>query len=181
MSPVIRSIRSDEWPTAKELRLVALQDPAAPLAFLETYEDAVAKPDSFWKQRTAGVAEGATEGRQFIAEAPNGQWAGTVVVLVEEAGAKDAFGGVVEQRQCHLVGVFVRTEYRGRGVIDALFDAALEWAWSLGVEQSRLFVHERNARAESFYRRAGFMPSGNTVPVPGDASAAELEFVIKRP
>ncbi|MBA2947344.1 GNAT family N-acetyltransferase [Streptomyces himalayensis] len=180
MRPVIRSIRPDEWPAAKELRLAALQDPAAPVAFLETYEHAAAKADSFWRERTAGVAQGATEAQQFIAEAPDGQWIGTVVVLLEEAGT-EAFGGVVERRQCHLVGVFVRPEYRGSGMSDALFEAALEWAWSTGVEQVRLFVHERNARAEGFYRKAGFMPTGKTVPVPGDPSAAELEFVIKRP
>jgi GNAT superfamily N-acetyltransferase len=180
MSPVIRSIRPDEWSAAKELRLAALRDPAAPVAFLETYEDAVAKPDSFWQGRTAGVAEGAIGARQFIAEAANGQWVGTVVLLIEEAGA-ESFGGVVEQRQGHLVGVYVRPEHRGTGVSGALFDAALEWAWGLGLERVRLFVHERNAHAQGFYRKAGFLPTGKTVPVPADPSATELEFVIKRP
>jgi GNAT superfamily N-acetyltransferase len=179
MSPVIRSVRPDEWPAARELRLAALQDPAAPIAFLETYEHAVSQPDSFWQDRTARVAEGATGAQQFIAEAPDGQWVGSVVVLVEEAGT-EAFGGVVERRQGHLVGVYVRPGYRGSGVSKALFDAALEWAWGVGLKHVRLFVHARNARAEGFYRKAGFVPTGRTVTVPADPSAVEVEFVIER-
>ncbi|MFD0070705.1 GNAT family N-acetyltransferase, partial [Streptomyces sp. NPDC127574] len=43
MNHVIRSIWPDEWRQVKELRLDALRDPVAHLAFLETYEDASAK------------------------------------------------------------------------------------------------------------------------------------------
>ncbi len=57
---VVRSINADEWPAAKALRLVALRDPIAHLAFLETYEQAAARPDSFWQERAAGAAKGAT-------------------------------------------------------------------------------------------------------------------------
>lgn len=61
MNYVIRPVRAEEWALAKELRLAALQDPVAPVAFLETYEQAVAQPDEFWQDRTARGAEaGAT-------------------------------------------------------------------------------------------------------------------------
>ncbi|GAB2994582.1 GNAT family N-acetyltransferase [Streptomyces pseudoechinosporeus] len=182
MDPVIRSIRADEWAAVKELRLAGLRDPVASLAFLETYEDAVVKPDSFWRERAAGAAEGVRERQQFVAEEGDGRWVGSVVVLVEEAGAEGALGSVSEVRQGHLVGVFVRPEWRGRGVTEQLFACALEWAWEVaGVEWVRLFVHERNARAEGFYRKIGFVPTGKTVPVPGDPAVRELEFVMKRP
>ncbi|GGK91665.1 GNAT family N-acetyltransferase [Streptomyces flaveus] len=182
MDPVIRSIRADEWPAVKELRLAGLRDPVAHLAFLETYEEAVAKPDGFWQERAAGAAEGVAERRQFVAEEGDGRWVGSVVVLVEEAGVEGTFGGVSEVRQGHLVGVFVRPEARGVGLTERLFAHALEWAWeAAGVERVRLFVHERNARAEGFYRKIGFVPTGKTVPVPGDPAVRELEFVMKRP
>ncbi|GAA2650538.1 GNAT family N-acetyltransferase [Streptomyces vastus] len=182
MDPVIRSIRADEWPAVKELRLAGLQDPVAHLAFLETYQEAVAKPDSFWRERAAGAAEGVLERQQFVAVESGGRWVGSVVVLVEEAEAEGALGGVSEVRQGHLVGVFVRPEWRGRGVTERLFAYALEWAWEVAaVERVRLFVHERNSRAEGFYRKIGFVPSGESVPVPGDPGARELEFVMKRP
>ncbi|WP_369247597.1 GNAT family N-acetyltransferase [Streptomyces sp. R41] len=183
MNHVIRSIRSDEWAKVKELRLIALRDPVAHLAFLETYEDAAAKPDAFWRERAAGAAEGTTERQQFVAVDEGGEWVGSVTVLVEEAGSQDPFGSVVEQSQGHLVGVFVRPEHRGSGagVTGALFEAALEWSWGIGLDRVRLFVHEKNGRAEAFYRKAGFVPSGGTAEVPGAPGERELEFVITRP
>ena len=166
----------------KELRLAALQDPLAPLAFLETYEEADSRLDLFWMQRAARSAAEGSGVRQFIAESPDDTWSGTVTVLVEEPGITSPFGGVVEQRQCLVVGVYVRPQYRGNGLIGALLDAALEWSWSLEeIEGVRLFVHERNGRAEGAYRRAGFVHSRTTSPVPGDAAARELEIVVKRP
>ncbi|WP_073948513.1 GNAT family N-acetyltransferase [Streptomyces kebangsaanensis] len=178
---VIRSPRAEEWPSAKALRLLALQDPVAHLAFLETYDDAMAKPDSFWQERTAGVVVGATGGRQFIVEAPGGEWVGTLTVLVEEAGTTDWAGFPVERRQGHVVGVYVRPEHRGCGLTEVLFDEALQWAWGIGVERVRLIVHEDNGRALRFYRRAGFLPSGVTVPLPGHSGESELEYVLERP
>ncbi|UFQ16637.1 MULTISPECIES: GNAT family N-acetyltransferase [Streptomyces] len=177
----VRAVRAEEWPQVRELRLAALRDPVAPVAFLEAYEDAAAKPDSFWQERTAGASTGSRV-RQFVAEGPHGVWAGSVTVMIEEAGHDDGFGGVVERRQAHLVGVFVRAEHRGSGVTDALFEAAVAWAWSVeGVERVRLYVHEDNPRAQAFYRRFGFVRSGVVVPVPGDSSAREFELVLERP
>ncbi|NEB03962.1 GNAT family N-acetyltransferase [Streptomyces sp. SID13726] len=185
MSYVIRSVRADEWPAAKALRLVALQDPVAPLAFLETYEDAVARPDSFWQERTASGAEGADQAQTVIAEAPDGQWVGTVTVLLEEPGTTDWAGFLVERKQGHVVGVFVRPEERGSGLTEVLFDAALEWAWAHGAGRVRLIVHEDNGRAQRFYRRVGFEPSGVVVPLvtgsAGSEAESELEFVLERP
>ncbi|MDN3253718.1 GNAT family N-acetyltransferase [Streptomyces mutabilis] len=178
---VIRSIRADEWPAVKELRLRALRDPLAHLAYLETYDFAAARPDSFWQERAAKSAEGASGARQIIAEGPGGLWLGTLTVLVEEAGTTDWAGSPVERRQGHVVGVFVRREWRGSGLTKALFDAGLEWAWASGLERVRLIVHPDNGRAQAAYRKAGFAPSGRTVPlVGGGPGEVELEFVVER-
>ncbi|MDG4858441.1 GNAT family N-acetyltransferase [Streptomyces sp. T-3] len=176
----IRPVRADEWPQVKALRLAALQDPVAPLAFLETYEQALARPDVFWQDRAAGASHG-TVARQFVAEAGDGSWAGTCVALVEEAGSEDFFGGAIEQRQAHLVGVYVRPGHRGRGLIERLFRAAVDWSFSLdGLERVRLYVHEENARAEAAYRKIGFERSGRVVPFKDDPSVSELEMELKR-
>ncbi|MEU9284265.1 GNAT family N-acetyltransferase [Streptomyces sp. NPDC048275] len=180
MNHVIRSIRADEWAKVKELRLAALRDPVAHLAFLDTYENAAARPDSDWRERAQKAAEGASERRQFVAVGADGVWGGSVVVLVEKAGERDVLGNVIERDQGHLVGVYVRPEHRGLGVTDALFDAALAWSWEIGLEHVRLFVHEKNGRAEAFYRKAGFVPTGGTMAAPGDTGERELEFVISR-
>ncbi|MFJ9569557.1 GNAT family N-acetyltransferase [Streptomyces bacillaris] len=182
MKYVMRSVRADEWPLARELRLEALQDPVAPVAFLDSYEAAVARPDAFWQDRTAAAAEGRTV-RQFVAESPEGEWVGTVTALVERPEDDVRFREAPEVVQGHLVGVFVRPRVRGSGVADALFRAAVEWCWSLSaprLERVRLYVHEDNLRAAAFYRRFGFVPSGQRMAVPGDAGAWELEYVMER-
>ncbi|MYR59400.1 GNAT family N-acetyltransferase [Streptomyces sp. SID625] len=178
---LVRAIRADEWPAVKALRLEALQDPVAHLAFLETYEEAVERPDSFWRERAAGAAEGSTEVRQFIAEGPDGTWVGSVTLLMEEAGTTDWAGFPIERRQGHLVGVYVRPEHRGCGLTEVLFDESLRWAWEIGAERVRLIVHEENGRAQRFYRRVGFLPTGRTVPLASAPDANELEYVLERP
>ncbi|MCX4824108.1 GNAT family N-acetyltransferase [Streptomyces sp. NBC_01142] len=185
MDYVIRAVRAEEWAKAREIRLAALRDPAAPLAFLETYEQAVEKPDPFWQDRTSAAAEGVVS-RQFIAEspdAPDGQWVGTLTVLVERPAGEVRFGEAAKMDQTHVVGVFVRPEARGAGVAEGLFEAALEWSWALEgprIQRVRLYVHERNARAAAFYRRIGFLPSGDAVPMPGDPTAWEREMEVLR-
>jgi GNAT superfamily N-acetyltransferase len=179
---LVRAIRAEEWPAVKALRLLALQDPVAHLAFLETYDEALAKPDSFWQERAASGAEGASDVHQFVTQGPDGEWVGTVTVLLEEAGTKDWAGFPVDRRQGHVVGVYVRPEHRGCGLTEVLFDEALEWAWSRGVERVRLIVHEDNGRAQAFYRKQGFAPTGVTVPVSAAAGdERELEMAIERP
>lgn len=181
----IREIRADEWERTREIRLAALQDPVASIAFLDTYADAVERPDSFWQERAEGAsASGAGAVRQFVAEAADGHWLGTVTVLVERPSGEVRFGEAATVDQTHIVGVYVRPEARGGGVIDALFGAALEWSWALpepAVARVRLYVHEENARAAAFYRRFGFAPTGAKVPMPGDEGVYELEYAFSRP
>ncbi|WP_171990958.1 GNAT family N-acetyltransferase [Streptomyces sp. JHA26] len=177
---VVRSIRADEWPAVKELRLRALRDPVAHLAFLETYDDAVGRSDAYWQERAARAAEGASEAQQIVAEGPGGRWLGTLTVLMEEAGTTDWAGFPVDRRQGHVVGVFVRPEWRGSGLAKALFDAGLEWAWAAGAERVRLIVHEDNERARGFYAKVGFAPSGRTVPLADEPGERELELVVDR-
>jgi len=182
MDYVMRSVRAEEWPLARQLRLEALKDPAAPVAFLESYEEAEARPDSFWQDRTAAAAEGRRV-RQFVAESPEGEWVGTVTVLIERPEDDVRFGEAAAVDQAHLVGVFVRPEVRGAGVTDALFRVAVDWAWSLSaprLERVRLYVHENNPRASAFYRRFGFVPSGQRTLAPGDRGEWELEYAIER-
>ncbi|MEV7523273.1 GNAT family N-acetyltransferase [Streptomyces sp. NPDC091371] len=180
---VVRAVRGDEWAKLKELRIVALKDPAAPVAFLESVAEAEARSDEFWQERAQGASHGRAA-RQFVAEGAGGEWVGSVTVLVEEAGTTDIFGQEIERTQAHVVGVFVRPEQRGIGLTEQLFSAAVEWAWSLeepALEAVRLFVHEDNARAEAFYRRYGFKASGQIVALEGDAAVKnEVEYVLSR-
>lgn len=177
MAYLIRPVQTDEWLKAKELTLAALSDPVAPVAFATTLEDVAGQPDSFWQQRAERASHG-TAARQFIAEGQDGGWAGTVVVLIERPGDNDFFGKPIRAPQAHLVGVFVRAENRGSGLIEQLFEAATKWAWSLEdpvVGRVRLFVHDENRRAAAFYRRFGFAATGVTVGLDREMEIARVE------
>ncbi len=95
---VIRAVRGDEWERVRDLRIAALEDPAAPVAFLETVEQARSHPDEFWQGRARGASHGRAA-RQFVAEGPDGRWDGSVTVLVEEGGTTDFFDLPVERTQ----------------------------------------------------------------------------------
>ncbi|MEV6165143.1 GNAT family N-acetyltransferase [Streptomyces sp. NPDC052052] len=184
MEHVIRAVRADEWRLVKELRLAALQDPVAPIAFLETHEQGVAQSDAFWQERALGASEaGSGEVRQFVAIAADGRWDGSVTVLIERPDVKARFGDGAQVHQAHVVGVFVRPEARGEGLAEELFRAGMDWAWSLEeprIERVRLYVHQDNERAAAVYRRIGFVATGQSVPMPGDPSARDLEYAVER-
>ncbi|MEU0684304.1 GNAT family N-acetyltransferase [Streptomyces albogriseolus] len=181
MSYTVRSLHADEWPRAKALRLEALRDPVASIAFMETYGSAVARPDSYWQELSERRAEGASGTQQIIAAGPDGEWVGTVTVVMEESGTTDWAGLPVDRRQGHLVGVYVQPGHRGIGLTEVLFDAALEWAWAQGAERVRLLVHEDNARALRAYRKAGFVETGVTTRLGPAPDERELELAVERP
>ncbi|WP_308438304.1 GNAT family N-acetyltransferase [Streptomyces glebosus] len=173
MGYVIRPVKAGEWERLKELRLAALADPVARVAFNETFEEAVGRPDELWRQRAARSAEGQSV-VTFIGEAADGGWGGMVVALVETDE---------EAPQTHVVGVYARPEHRGAGLAGELLRAAIAWSWGLAepvVERVRLWVHEENARAEAFYRGLGFSATGRTMADPKDSAASEREMALRR-
>ncbi|MGW3561868.1 GNAT family N-acetyltransferase, partial [Streptomyces sp. NPDC000963] len=114
MDHLIRVIRADEWERAREIRLAALRDPVAHLAFLDTYEAAAGRPDAFWRERAEASSEdGDGAVRQFVAEGPDGTWAGTITLLVERPSDEVRFGAAAKVEQTHVVGVYVRPGARG--------------------------------------------------------------------
>lgn len=162
-SYMIRPVRAHEWREIRTLRLSALRDEAAPFAFVESYDEGAALPDTFWTDRAAGssVDAGTDAGaRQFVAVADDGSWVGTSVVIVESAGGTDFEGRVVENAGAHVVGVFIEPPHRGAGLIERLFEANLDWARGRGLSRARLYVHAENRRAQDAYRKCGFLPTG---------------------
>jgi GNAT superfamily N-acetyltransferase len=151
---VIRRVRADEGPRIRALRVEALADPVAAIAFLETTEQALARPDAEWRERAERNATAADQAG-FVAVLDD-EHVGSVVVFLRRAGEPDYFQRVPEVDTATLVGVYVSPRVRGRGVIDALIGAALDWARDAGYPELTLDVHERNAVAIASYRRAGF-------------------------
>jgi GNAT superfamily N-acetyltransferase len=151
---VVRRVRADEGPRIRELRLEALADPVASIAFLETTEQALARPDAEWAERAERNAT-ASDQVGFVAVLGD-EHVGSVVAFLRRAGEPDYFQRVPTVDTATLVGVYVSPRARGRGVIDALIGAAKDWARDAGFPELTLDVHERNVVAMGSYRRAGF-------------------------
>ncbi len=156
----VRRVRAEEWEAVRATRLASLRDPAAHLAFLETFENASAQPDEFWKQRAENAAVGGGVCQQVVI-GPDGTWVGSVTGLLEQQGELDFEGNPITQRQVHVVGVWLHPDHRGRGLVQRGIEAVVDWAREQGVRRVRLNVHADNPRAQAAYAKAGFTPSGS--------------------
>lgn len=154
----IRRIFATDAARVRALRLEALSDPVADIAFLGTFERASTQPQSFWTDRTVTAALGEATA-QFIADV-GGPWVGSVTVLLPEPGSVDDFGRSHPEGHSLLVAVYVTPAHRGTRLLDELVQAADEWARDRGRAAMMLDVHERNARALAAYRRIGFRETG---------------------
>jgi ribosomal protein S18 acetylase RimI-like enzyme len=75
--------------------------------------------------------------------------------------------------------VYVVPDYRGRalGLSGALVTEVVRWArQDGGAQRVRLFVTDSNDRAVAFYRRLGFVETGNSEPYPNDPGVREIEM-----
>lgn len=158
-SCTVRRVRAEEWRSIRDLRLEALRDPIAHLAFLERLEDALARPDSYWRDQAQRAAAGTAVGK-FVAVDEHGELAGTVTVLMTAPGEPDYIGETSPQLRAAIVGVYVRPAHRGGGVLRALLSETETWLRDVGVEQVRLHVNEHNARAQGAYRKCGYVDTG---------------------
>ncbi|MFC1420831.1 GNAT family N-acetyltransferase [Streptacidiphilus cavernicola] len=174
MPPLYRidRVRPEDASRTRAIRLQMLQD--TPLAYLETYQDALAHPAEEWAFRAARCTRPGNTGYVAVDEA-TGDWVGAMNAYVPGDPGDPAAAGDL----AWLVGVWVHPGHRGAkaGATDALLDAVLRWARDEAkVGRLLLEVHEANARAIAFYERHGFTRTGNTVPYPLDPTANELEM-----
>ncbi|MFG2194751.1 GNAT family N-acetyltransferase [Streptomyces sp. NPDC048639] len=185
----IRTVRAEDWAELRVLRLAALADPAARVAFVDSYEMSSAQSDDFWRVRATPIAEGGAA-TNVIAADEHGTWV-AMLALLDETGVpvssplvaggtgEDGAGG---QPQMHVVSVYVRPEHRGTGAAEQLLRTAIVWTWENSkAERIRLWVHGDNPRAEAFYRRIGFVRTGGTMAFPPVPEETEYEMALQRP
>ncbi|MBY8882783.1 GNAT family N-acetyltransferase [Actinacidiphila acidipaludis] len=162
----IRPVEPAEWRESRTLRLAALQDPAAPFAFARTHAEESAMTDEEWRRRASG--DGA---QQFVAVRGDGTgpdaWVGMAVVVIERPD------------YLSVNAVYVVPAVRGTGVAEKLFAAAIAWTWDRA-DRLHLWVHEKNSRAQAFYRRLGFVPTGESMASPLDPGMTEFEWALTR-
>ncbi|MFT4235202.1 MAG: GNAT family N-acetyltransferase [Microbacterium sp.] len=157
----IRRVGVDEWERVRDLRIEAVSDPAASVAFMSTLADEQARDDQFWRDRTTNAAWGSAAA-QFIAEI-DGQWIGTVTALTDQTTA-------------NIVGVYLNPPHRGQGILAQLVDAAANWAREIGRSALTLDVHAENPRARAAYTKLGFAPTGHEF-----TSSIGPELQMRRP
>ena len=155
----IRPLQPAEWAAVREIRLAALA--GAPDAFASTFEREEAFDEQEWRRRLAETAyfgawaAGPEAGligmvAAFPERPADGQGAGA-----DAAAAAGGGGGT-----WHLVAMWVSPDRRGQGIADRLVAAVCELARAQGAAQVALWVADANPRAQAFYRRLGFRPSG---------------------
>jgi ribosomal protein S18 acetylase RimI-like enzyme len=147
----VRTIRADEWPRWRTIRLRMLREEAA--FFGTRWEDASREPDERWRAWVEEAAEGTTR-VIFVAEL-GGRWAGVVGAFPR-----------VDPRETQLISMWVDPELRGRGIAEQLIRAVAAWARERGSADVFLFAQETNVRAQRLYERVGFRPTGARERVP---------------
>ncbi|HEX9372667.1 MAG TPA: GNAT family N-acetyltransferase [Roseiflexaceae bacterium] len=147
-SVTIRPTRELDAPAYRELWLQGLQ--AHPEAFGSDYETGAARPLEFWQDRMRRGA-GGEHGVTYVAEAA--QELIGMTTLVRNELLKTRHGG-------NIYGVYTRPDWRGAGVADALVEACVEFARTLGIRLLKLGVVTTNASAIRLYLRHGFSVYG---------------------
>ena len=168
MSLQIRRIRADEWRRLRALRLEALAD--APMAFSSTLAREEAFSDDVWQERAAGGAAG-VDRVTFVAE-EGGRWVGLATGLL---APQTDLGEACPT----LVGMFVDTSARQRGIGAALVESVAGWTQERGGDRLVLWVTCGNEVAIALYCRCGFAPTGSRRPVSHTPACVEQEMMRK--
>jgi ribosomal protein S18 acetylase RimI-like enzyme len=163
--PTVRRLLAGEWREWRALRLAALRE--SPESFASSYEREAALSDEEWGLRTSLLAT-APDRAMFVAELDD-----------RLIGCAGVFADADAARTSWLIAMWVAPEHRNQGVGQALVDAALARSRSRGDDVLRLLVIAGNDPAQALYRRAGFAETGRTVPLPRDASIAEIEMEME--
>jgi len=144
----IRPAVVDDAAALRELRLEALAN--NPIAFAADYAAAEADPPKVWADRIASYAA-EEQGVIAVAEA-EGRLVG-MMGLYRERWPKTRHGGT-------LWGVYVKPDWRGLRVGQALVEECAAWARAHGMTIIKLGVATVNGPAIRCYTRCGFTVYG---------------------
>jgi ribosomal protein S18 acetylase RimI-like enzyme len=155
----IRRVTADEREALRGVRLRALAD--APDAFGTTLDEATARPDSWWTDWAERSAASETQA-MFLA------WEGAQAVGIAGVFHHD---GVWQ-----VISMWVERAARGRGVGQALLDAAVAFADG----EVRLSVTDGIGDARRLYERYGFVDTGDTEPLRSNPALTIRELRLER-
>ena len=150
---------ADDWQAYRAIRLAMLHE--SPSAFGSTHSEAASYDEQLWRQRLADNAVMLAK----VGTTPAGS------VMYSEYGATDP-------GDCALYGMWVDPRFRGAGVGRALVDAVIAQASAGAKRRVVLHIVAGNDQASRLYERAGFVPTGQTVPYPHDGRVVEVEMEL---
>ena len=137
----IREAAPSDVSQYRELRLHALEN--APTAFSSDYQVNLNQPASFWERRLALDEYGTI----FFAEYEN-KLIGMTGIRRNES--------LKTQHSAEIISVYVRSEWRGLHIAEALIESCIEWAKARGVNIVKLGVISASTSAIRCYQRCGF-------------------------
>jgi ribosomal protein S18 acetylase RimI-like enzyme len=163
----VRRFNPAEWSLYKTLRLRSLED--SPSAFGSTLDLELERTDAAWTERLQNAVSSGQDCALIaeVKEAPSGLvWA--------KADANDP--GIV-----NIFQMWVAPEARGRGVGDALLQAAIHWARQYGARFAKLGVTCGDTPAVRLYQRAGFVEFGAREPIRAGSVVLAQNMVLALP
>lgn len=133
----IKWLTGDYWETYRDLRLEAIR--RAPSAFGSAFVEEKDLPESTWRERTGNTLFA------FVNGIPVG--------LIGHF----RLPRVKQNHIVHIVGFYLKEEYRGRGIGDELLRVLLERIRSYdGVTKITLAVNSTQVAASRIYQKHGF-------------------------
>ena len=163
----VRNFKPAEWPIYKALRLRSLED--SPSAFGSTLDLELQRTDAAWTERLQNAVSSGQD-CALIAEV-EGTASGLVWAKVDAS----------DPRTVNIFQMWVAPEARGRGVGDALLQAAIYWARKYGAHFAKLGVTSGDTPAVRLYQRAGFAEVGAKEPIRAGSAVLAQNMVLTLP
>jgi ribosomal protein S18 acetylase RimI-like enzyme len=157
--PAVFRLLPQDWQAYRAIRLAMLQE--SPRSYGSTHAQAAGFDEQLWKERLADNAV-------MLA----------VVGTTSAGSVMYSEFGMTGSGDCALYGMWVDPRFRRAGVGRALVDAVIARAQAAGKRRVVLHVVADNTPAAGLYERAGFVPTGRTLPYPPDDKALEVEMAL---
>ena len=143
---IIRQAQESDAQAYRELRLEGLSN--HPEAFSADYAINEARPETFWAERITSLRDG---NMLFFATYEN-ELVGTCGIYRGDSPKT--------RHSAYIMGVYVRSEWRGLRIADELIATCIEWAREQEIKILKLGVAATNTPAIRCYARCGFTVYG---------------------
>ncbi|MDT0349532.1 GNAT family N-acetyltransferase [Pseudonocardia charpentierae] len=149
----VRELVDDEWELLCEARLEALKE--SPQAFLSRHDHVSSWGEPEW--RATFIAA------RWVVVAPDCDIVGLLHSVRDRA----------TPRSREVQSIWVRPEYRKRGVFRSMLNTLAKWEWAAGARDLWLWVLEDNHDAQRAYEHVGFCLEGEPQPLPDVPNQSE--------